>query len=140
MCGRARASFGEASVDRSARACCSGAGGEGSDGQPAPPLRRVDMHLYKAKHNMSPGDYSPILYVDSCTSQLTARACRWGLHPSFAPSNQRPNFFKAFNARSETVASKSFFSRLMAHQRCIVLLNGFYEYVLKPSLPPPCAR
>lgn len=120
-------------MDRAAARACSSGAGQGSDGQLAPPLQREDMHLYKAKHNMSPGDYSPILYFDSCTGQLTARACRWGLHPSFAPASQRPNFFQAFNARSETVASKPLFSRLMSTHRCVVLLNGFYEYVLNPS-------
>ena len=33
-----------------------------------------------------------------------------------------------FNARSETVAEKSVFSRLLGGKRCIVLLNGFYEW------------
>ncbi len=33
-----------------------------------------------------------------------------------------------FNARSETVAEKSVFSRLLARQRCVVLFNGFYEW------------
>lgn len=33
-----------------------------------------------------------------------------------------------FNARSETVAEKSVFSRLLGSKRCIVLLNGFYEW------------
>ena len=134
MCGRARASFGEASVDRFGRACSSG------NGAAQAPLRKVDLHLHEAKHNMSPGDYSPILYFDGCAGQLTARAARWGLHPSFAPPSQRPNFFKAFNARSETVASKPLFSRLMSKQRCVVLLNGFYEYVMNPlhRLPHVC--
>ena len=33
-----------------------------------------------------------------------------------------------FNARSETVAEKSVFSRLLSSKRCIVLMNGFYEW------------
>ena len=33
-----------------------------------------------------------------------------------------------FNARSETVAEKSVFSRLLTSKRCIVLMNGCYEW------------
>ncbi len=33
-----------------------------------------------------------------------------------------------FNARSETVAEKPVFSRLMSRQRCIFLAEGFYEW------------
>jgi putative SOS response-associated peptidase YedK len=33
-----------------------------------------------------------------------------------------------FNARSETVGSKGVFKRLLPRQRCVVLLNGFYEW------------
>ena len=33
-----------------------------------------------------------------------------------------------FNARSETVAEKTVFSRLLQRQRCVVLFDGFYEW------------
>ena len=33
-----------------------------------------------------------------------------------------------FNARSETVAEKGIFKRLLPSMRCIVLVNGFYEW------------
>ena len=33
-----------------------------------------------------------------------------------------------FNARSETVAEKSIFSRLLKGRRCLVPLQGFYEW------------
>lgn len=33
-----------------------------------------------------------------------------------------------FNARSESVAEKPVFSRLLKRQRCVVLLEGFYEW------------
>lgn len=35
---------------------------------------------------------------------------------------------RMFNARSETVPEKSVFSRLLSSKRCIILLNGFYEW------------
>jgi putative SOS response-associated peptidase YedK len=33
-----------------------------------------------------------------------------------------------FNARSESVTEKPIFSRLLQRQRCVVLLDGFYEW------------
>jgi putative SOS response-associated peptidase YedK len=33
-----------------------------------------------------------------------------------------------FNARSESVTEKPVFSRLLQRQRCVVLLDGFYEW------------
>lgn len=33
-----------------------------------------------------------------------------------------------FNARCETVPEKGVFKRLLSRQRCVVLLNGFYEW------------
>ena len=35
---------------------------------------------------------------------------------------------RMFNARSETVPEKSVFNRLLSSKRCVVLLNGFYEW------------
>ncbi|GBF99465.1 hypothetical protein Rsub_12133 [Raphidocelis subcapitata] len=52
---------------------------------------------------------------------------KWGLVPFFTRED-RPDHFKMFNARSETVASKGVFSRLLPGRRCVVLLNGFYEW------------
>ena len=52
--------------------------------------------------------------------------CRWGLIPSFAKSlKYLPTMH---NARSETINSKPIFKRLMKTQRCVVFLNGFYEW------------
>lgn len=53
---------------------------------------------------------------------------QWGLVPSFTASAAKPDFWKAFNARSETVASKAMFRRLVDSRRCAVLLDGFYEW------------
>ncbi|KAI8464931.1 MAG: hypothetical protein J3K34DRAFT_489601 [Monoraphidium minutum] len=57
---------------------------------------------------------------------------KWGLVPSFTAAHEAPDHFRMFNARSETVAEKPVFSRLLGRRRvgwrCVVLLNGFYEW------------
>jgi len=52
----------------------------------------------------------------------------WGLVPSWTKQGEKLDFFRMFNARSETVPDKSVFNRLLAHKRCVVLMNGFYEW------------
>ncbi len=53
---------------------------------------------------------------------------RWGLVPSFTRKEEVPNFFRAFNARADTLTEKPLFARLLGRKRCVVLLNGFYEW------------
>lgn len=48
--------------------------------------------------------------------------------PSFTKPGASLDFYRMFNARSETVAEKSVFSRLLSCQRCVVLLEGFFEW------------
>src|SRR3954453_7153163 len=60
------------------------------------------------------------------------RAVRWGLVPSYSKQvGQGPLLI---NARSETVASKKVFSRLLGRpeRRCLVIADGWYEW-LRPE-------
>jgi hypothetical protein len=48
--------------------------------------------------------------------------------PSFTKPGSQLDFYKMFNARSESVAEKPVFSRLLSSRRCVVLLESFYEW------------
>lgn len=48
---------------------------------------------------------------------------KWGLVPSWS-KDTKPDHFRAFNARSEGVAAKPFFKRLVNSRRCVVVLDG----------------
>ena len=52
---------------------------------------------------------------------------RWELVPGFTRPGEKPDHWKMFNARAETVAEKSAFSRLLRRLRCVVPVDGFYE-------------
>ena len=54
------------------------------------------------------------------------RVCSWGLVPSYTKPDVKPDHFRMFNARSDDM--KPVFTRLLKHRRCVVLLNGFYEW------------
>jgi len=46
--------------------------------------------------------------------------------PSYTKPDAKPDYFRMFNARSEDM--KPVFTRLLKQRRCVVLLNGFYEW------------
>ncbi len=58
----------------------------------------------------------------------------WGLVPSWTKKEDKLDFFRMFNARSETVPEKTVFSRLLGSKRCVVLLNGFFEWAQVSNL------
>ena len=69
---------------------------------------------------------------------------RWGLVPSWAKDSSIGN--KLTNARSETVHEKPSFSAAYARRRCLVPVNGYYEWYAssqfnasgKPKKQPFC--
>lgn len=61
-------------------------------------------------------------------SPADLRAARWGLVPSFTKADEVPDFWRMFNARSETLAERPAFQRLLDSRRCLVIVAGFYEW------------
>lgn len=60
----------------------------------------------------------------------------WGLIPAWTKKEEKLDFFRMFNARCETVPEKTVFNRLLKGRRCVVLLNGFYEWAqVSPTWP-----
>eukprot|EP00877_Chromochloris_zofingiensis_P004829 jgi/Chrzof1/14347/UNPLg00621.t1 len=112
MCGRARCSLAPEHV-----ASTSG----------VPPDRWVDKDKYKPSYNLSPGHWAPIVRLAD-DGQPEMHAMKWGLVPSFTKPGEQPDHWRMFNARSETVATKSVFNRLLSSRRCVVTFNGFYEW------------
>ena len=57
---------------------------------------------------------------------LCLQPMRWGLVPSWA--KDPPLGSKLINARSETLSEKPAFRQALKYRRCIVPINGFYEW------------
>ena len=66
--------------------------------------------------------------VRESTSDRVVETMRFGLVPSFTDPGAKVDFYRMFNARSETIAEKGVFSRLLQRRRGVVLINGFYEW------------
>ncbi|KAG2786599.1 hypothetical protein PC129_g11504 [Phytophthora cactorum] len=120
MCGRARCTLAREEVAEAAGVA---------------PEEFVDGDKYKPVENMGPGRYGPILLqrggakAESETKMKTRlQAMRWGLIPSFAKANAKPDHFLMFNARSENLQERPAFKRLLESKRCVVLCEGYYEW------------
>jgi putative SOS response-associated peptidase YedK len=87
---------------------------------PEPPL------VLRPRWNIAPTQKVAVvgLKADSVTRGLAE--LRWGLVPAWAnaPAQVKPQI----NARADTVAEKPTFREAFAHQRCLVVADGYYEW------------
>ena len=90
----------------------------------------VDHH---PSYNISPTQYAPIIFQDNTNRVL--RNMRWGLIPSWSKDDRFAS--KLINARSETIHEKPSFKNLTSTNRCIVLANGYYEWVYADNKKQP---
>lgn len=76
------------------------------------------------RYNIAPTQVIPIMRFHSPTEALLEPA-RWGLLPHWKKDLTGPPLF---NARAETVAEKPSFRTAFKAQRCIIPLDGYYEW------------
>lgn len=97
------------------------------DGEPASELATELPDLFKPRSNISPTQ--PVLAIvqqePGALRELVALT--WGLVPSWA--QERKIGAKMINARSETVHEKPSFRNAFSHRRCLILADGYYEWV-----------
>lgn len=78
---------------------------------------------FDRSYNVTPGSQMPIIKLDNETRQIAL--CRWGLKPHWAKPDNR---FQAINARAETLSEKPSFRQAFKQRRCLIPVNGFYEW------------
>ena len=83
--------------------------------------------LYHPSHNVSPGNATPVVHLDKSGHPII-HTMRWGLVPSFTKPTEKPDFWRMFNARSESIREKPSFRRLVPTRRCLVFESGFFEW------------
>jgi putative SOS response-associated peptidase YedK len=130
MCGRSRIVYGEAE-----RTYLKALGVVGAD----------DVAPGCHYENFSPGQTCPVIVPqDDSTESSHGSSCRyslnsmvWGLITA-AMLDSKPDHFKMFNARMETVAEKISFKALLSKgQRCVMMCNGFYEWKTEAGVKQP---
>ena len=80
----------------------------------------------QARFNIAPGQET--LTVVSDGSRNNARYMRWGLIPSWAKDASAGS--RMINARAETIDARPAFRNAFERRRCLVLADGFYEWMM----------
>ncbi|HYO69434.1 MAG TPA: SOS response-associated peptidase [Archangium sp.] len=95
-------------------------------------LTGVRTALERPRYNLAPTQLMPVVINDG---ERMLDAYRWGLIPSWAKEAAIGN--KLINARGETVAEKPSFRSALKRRRCLVLVDGWYEWKqsTKPKTP-----
>lgn len=90
---------------------------------------------FQPSFNVAPNQLCPIVYYDRDAKRLTLEDMKWGLVPSWAkePHSQ----YSTINARAETLAEKPTFKRSLPYRRCLVPVDGFYEWQKVDSSKQP---
>ena len=89
-------------------------------------------------------DYAPRFNIAPTQNVLTVRwedghnvaeHMRWGLIPSWAKDMSIGN--RAINARAETLAERPMFRTPLRRRRCLILADGFYEWLRQGKARQP---
>lgn len=91
-----------------------------------------DPDTYQPHFNASPSQRLPIIRNDRPNEIVLGF---WGFVPSWGYEGTRMS--PAINARGETVADSLMFREAFARRRCLVLMNGFYEWERKDGVTTP---
>ncbi|KAL5698525.1 hypothetical protein ACHQM5_029553 [Ranunculus cassubicifolius] len=100
----------------------------------------IQMDRYQPRYNVAPGSYMPVVRRGdgSDGGQGNVLHCmKWGLVPSFTKKTDKPDHYRMFNARSESLCEKASFRRLIPNNRCLVTVEGFYEWKKDGSKKQP---
>ncbi len=89
---------------------------------------------FPVSHNVAPTKTMPVITLRD-GDERTAELFRWGIVPTWGRNGTTPP--PLINARSETVAEKSTFRKLLRTQRCLVPASGFYEWERRGSTKVP---
>ncbi|WP_075591021.1 SOS response-associated peptidase [Labilibacter marinus] len=83
-----------------------------------------------SEQNIASGFTHPPLLVFKSQSPLVPELVNWGLIPHWIKDDQKAKDIsnKTLNARGETIFEKPSFKRAANLQRCIVMVDGFYDY------------
>ena len=119
MCGRTRQSLSADALARHAPTL----GGRTTHWKPSAAA------AHSPRQNASPGSsLAVVVQAGEAGPAQPLSVMRWGLVPSTSPLGSKPDFWRMFNARCETVDSLASFRRLLGRRRCAVPLSGWYEW------------
>jgi putative SOS response-associated peptidase YedK len=88
---------------------------------------------YRPSYNIAPTQ--EVLALSESRGERAMRLYRWGLIPYWAKEPSIGN--RMINARAETVPAKPGFREAFARRRCLVIVDGYYEWMRGPGAKRP---
>src|SRR5690348_9539996 len=85
----------------------------------------------RPRWNAAPTDRLPVVLLDRKTGRRRLEVLRWGLIPYWAKDAKIG--YSTINAAAETVATKPAFRDAFHDRRCVVPVDGFYEWEKRPD-------
>ena len=91
---------------------------------------------FKPRYNIAPTQDVPVIpntinEIESDTNTKKLEFFKWGLIPSWAKDAKIGS--KMINARAETLSEKPSFRNAYKRRRCLILADGYYEWVPIPG-------
>lgn len=86
----------------------------------------AEVPQLEARYNVAPSQLVPTVRQPEAGAPRVLELRRWGLVPSWAKDPRIGN--RMINARAETVADKPAFRVAFRQRRCLVPMDGFYEW------------
>jgi putative SOS response-associated peptidase YedK len=105
----------------------------------APPQAIVDeferpvLPPYVPRWNIAPTQQVLAIRMDNGQPEMAM--LRWGLIPSWAEDPKKPPLL--INAKAETAATKPAFRAAFKRRRCLILVDGYYEWQKAGKLKQP---
>jgi putative SOS response-associated peptidase YedK len=90
--------------------------------------RKVFEAPYAPDYNIAPTTFQPIVRQERDSDDRELVLARWGMVPFFAKSLADFKGFSTFNARAETILTSATWRGPFKTRRCLVPVDGFYEW------------
>jgi putative SOS response-associated peptidase YedK len=87
--------------------------------------------------NIAPSTDQPIIRSNPETGERSMVMMRWGLIPAKIADPDSFKIFTTTNARAESILDKPLWKGPFTQSRCLIPVDGFYEWLQRPSLPQP---
>jgi putative SOS response-associated peptidase YedK len=91
-------------------------------------VKKVFEAPYLPNYNVAPTTFQPIVRQERESDEREMVLARWGLVPYFAKSLADFKGFSTFNARAEGIAKSPTWRSPFKSRRCLVPVDGFYEW------------
>eukprot|EP01032_Pedospumella_encystans_P026718 gene26718-30193_t len=88
---------------------------------------------FKTTQNLSPGMEMPVIYKsgDGADSKFVVENMVWGIIPTYLTNPSANDHYRMFNKRIESLERSEiapYFKTVLQTKRCVVIMDGFYEW------------